>query len=573
MANPTAAAVVLAAGKGVRMRTSLPKVMHPLAGRPLINHVLANLAPVGCDPVVVVIGPGQESVAKAVAPHRTVVQSQPLGTGHAVLAARAALADFAGDVLVVYGDCPFITSATIGRLLARRRQPDDPAAVVLGMRPSDPAEYGRLIVGAQGGLEAIVEFRDATPEQRAIKLVNSGVMAIDGRRLFGLLDRVGNANAKGEYYLTDIVGLARKDGAACAVVEAPAIELLGINSRAELASAEAILQDHLRLRAMANGATLRDPRTVYFSYDTRLGSDVVVGPSVVFGPGVTVEDGVEIKAFSHIEGARIARGAVIGPFARLRPGTVIGEKAHIGNFVEAKNATVGPGAKANHLTYLGDAVVGAAANVGAGTITANYDGFDKYRTEIGARASIGSNTVLVAPVQVGEGAIVAAGSVVTTKVSPDALVVARGRQTEKPGWAAKFREMKKAARNAAVLRHGDKAFTVAVTKSDGTAVPVDPAKLSVVTTKRPEPSAAPPGAAATPAPAPPPSTTPAPAAKRPAKAKPPRGNGKAAPKAMAKPSPKPAPTPKRPAAKKAAKAKKPAPPAKKPVAAAKARRR
>ena len=535
MAKSNAAAVVLAAGKGVRMHTSLPKVMHPLAGRPMVAHVLANLAPLGCEPVVVVIGPGQDSVAKAVTPHRTVVQTEALGTGHAVLAARAALADFAGDVLIVYGDCPFISPATIGRLLERRRAADGPAVVVLGMRPADPAEYGRLVVDGQGRLEAIVEFRDATPEQRAIKLCNSGVMAIDGKSLFGLLDRVGNANAKGEYYLTDIVGIARRDGAPCAVVEAPAAELIGVNSRAELAAAEAILQDLLRARAMANGATLLDPRTVYFSHDTKLGRDVVVGPSVVFGLGVSVEDGAEIKAFSHIEGARIARGAIIGPFARLRPGTVIGEKARIGNFVEAKNATLGPGAKANHLTYLGDAAVGAGANVGAGTITANYDGFDKYRTEIGARASIGSNSVLVAPVQVGEGAIVAAGSVVTEKVSPDALALGRGRQTEKPGWAAKFRELKAASRNAAVVRHGDKAFTVSVTKPDGTAVPVDPAKLSVVTVKRPEPAVA-----ERSAPAPANDTTPSSPRKPTPKTKPARGNGKAAMKASAKPKPKPA---------------------------------
>jgi len=558
MAKPSAAAVVLAAGKGLRMQTNLPKVMHPLAGRPMVGHVLANLAPLGCDPVVVVVGPGQDSVAKAVAPHPTVVQAEALGTGHAVLTAKSALADFAGDVLVVFGDCPFISSATIGRLLERRRAADGPAVVVLGMRPGDPAEYGRLIVDAQGRLEAIVEFRDATPEQRGIRLCNSGVMAIDGKRLFSLLDRVGNANAKGEYYLTDIIAIARGDGAMCAVVEAPAAELIGINSRAELAMAEAILQDHLRARAMAGGATLLDPRTVYFSHDTKLGRDVTIGPSVVFGPGVTVEDGVEIRAFSHIEGARIARAAVIGPFARLRPGTVVGEKARIGNFVEAKNATLGAGAKANHLTYLGDAAVGAGANVGAGTITANYDGFDKYRTEIGAGASIGSNSVLVAPVQVGEGAIVAAGSVVTEKVSADALALARSRQSEKPGWASKFREMKVASRNAAVIRHRDKAFTVTVTKQDGTVVPVDSAKLGVETVKRTE--ALPPVTEAASLPARPDAAAKNGTSKRKAAS----SNGKAAGKPAAK---------QRAATKKPVPPKKPAVPVKKPVSAAKARRR
>ncbi len=474
MAEIRIAAVVLAAGKGTRMKTELPKVLHKLAGRPMINHVLANLAPLGCERIVVVIGPGMEGVAAAVVPHAIALQTEPLGTGHAVLAARAALQGFAGDVLIVYGDCPFISSATIGKLIARRRAADQPAVVVLGMRPADPAQYGRLIIGADGMLQAIVEYRDANAEQRAITLCNSGVMAIDGKRLFALLDRVGNANAKGEYYLTDIVAIARADGAACAVVEAPADELIGINSRAELGAAEAILQNRLRAQAMENGATLIDPQTVFLSFDTRLGRDVVVGPNVVFGPGVEVADGAEIKAFCHLEGARVATGAAIGPFARLRPGTVIGERARIGNFVEAKNANVGPDAKANHLTYLGDAVVGAGANVGAGTITANYDGFNKHKTEIGADASIGSNSVLVAPVKVGRGAIVAAGSVITQSVSADALALARGRQTEKAGWAAKFRESKGALGKGTVIRHGDKAFRVTITRPDGTVLPTGP---------------------------------------------------------------------------------------------------
>jgi bifunctional UDP-N-acetylglucosamine pyrophosphorylase/glucosamine-1-phosphate N-acetyltransferase len=492
MAEIRTAAVVLAAGKGTRMKTELPKVLHPLAGRPMIDHVLANLAPLDCERIVIVIGPGMEGVAAAVAPHATALQAEPLGTGHAVLAARAAMQGFSGDVLVVYGDCPFISTATIKQLIARRRAADQPAVVVLGMRPADPAQYGRLIVGADGLLQAIVEYRDAGAEQRAITLCNSGVMAIDGKRLFALLDRVGNANAKGEYYLTDIVAIARADGAACAVVEAPADELIGINSRAELAAAEAILQNRLRAQAMENGATLIDPQTVFFSFDTRLGRDVVVGPNVVFGPGVEVADGAAIKAFCHLEGARVAAGAAIGPFARLRPGTVVGERARIGNFVEAKNANVGPGAKANHLTYLGDAVVGAGANVGAGTITANYDGFNKHKTEIGADASIGSNTVLVAPVKVGRGAIVGAGSVITQSVSADALALGRGRQTEKPGWAAKFRESKGALGKGTVVRHGDKAFRVTITRPDGTVLPTGPATVRIAPSKpTPEPASAP----------------------------------------------------------------------------------
>jgi bifunctional UDP-N-acetylglucosamine pyrophosphorylase/glucosamine-1-phosphate N-acetyltransferase len=448
MPQPRAAAILLAAGKGTRMKSELPKVMHRLAGRPMIDHVLANVDPLGCDPIVVVVGPGMEDVARAVAPRPTVVQMEQLGTGHATRTARSLLNGFAGDVLVLFGDSPFVSTATLQRLVERRRAGDDPAAVVLGMRLADPAQYGRLVTGADGRLEAIVEYREANAEQRRIDLCNSGVMALDGKRLFGLLDKIGNSNSKREYYLTDIVAIARAAGGSCAVVEAPAAELVGVNSRADLAAAEALLQERLRARAMEEGATLLDPKTVYFSWDTRLGRDVVVAPNVIFGPGVAVADRVEIKGFCHIEGARIEAGAIVGPFARLRPGAIIGESAHIGNFVEVKNAKVGTGAKANHLTYLGDATVGAAANVGAGTITANYDGFDKHVTEIGPGASIGSNSVLVAPVKVGAGAIIGAGSVITTDVPADALSVARGRQSDKPGWAAKFREQKKAAKSA-----------------------------------------------------------------------------------------------------------------------------
>lgn len=493
-----AAGVVLAAGKSTRMKTALPKVMHRLAGRMMIEHVLANLSPLKCDPVVVVIGPSMEDLAAAVAPNPTVVQERQLGTGHAVLAAKPILGEFAGDVLVVFGDCPFISPDTISRMLTRRRAADEPAVVVLGMRPADPAEYGRLMVDENGMLEAIVEHRDATPAQRSIALCNSGVMAIDGRRMFGLLQRVGNSNAKGEYYLTDIVGIARSDGANCAVVEAPADELIGINSRAELAAAEAILQDRLRAQVMAAGATLTDPKSVFLAADTKLGRDVVVGPNVVFGPGVTVDDGAEIKAFCHIEGSRIARGATVGPFARLRPGTAIGEKARIGNFVEAKNATLGPGAKANHLTYLGDASVGAGANIGAGTITANYDGFNKHRTDIGAEASIGSNSVLVAPVSIGRGAMVAAGSVITQNVSPDALALARGRQQEKQAWAAKFRESKGCPNKGTVVRQGNKSFRITITKSDGTVLPTTAAVAPALIMEPSEPANPPSGASEAP---------------------------------------------------------------------------
>ena len=448
MADPKAAAIILAAGKGTRMKSHLPKVLHPIAGRPMIGHVLDSLAPLGCAPIVVVVGPGMEALSKAVAPNRTALQAEQLGTGHAVLAAKAALGQREGDVLVLYGDTPFISTRTFEALLARRRAEDRPAVVVLGMRPDDPTGYGRLLVDGKGRLEAIVEHRDATAEQRRIGLCNSGVMAVDGELIWDLLGEVGNDNAKGEYYLTDIVAIARRRGFVSAAVEAPAEELLGINSRAELAAAEALLQGKLRASAMEGGATLIDPASVWFSFDTRLGCDVVIGPHVVFGPGVEVADGVIIRSFCDLEGARIETGAVIGPFARLRPGSVIGPKAKVGNFVETKNTTLAAGAKANHLTYLGDARVGAKTNVGAGTITCNYDGFGKYRTEIGAGAFIGSNSALVAPVTVGDGAIVAAGSVITQDVAADALAVGRGRQVEKSGWARLFREKKQASKQS-----------------------------------------------------------------------------------------------------------------------------
>ena len=430
------------------MKSRLPKVLHPIAGRPMIGHVLDSLAPLGCAPIVVVVGPGMEAVSKAVAPNRTALQTEQLGTGHAALAAKAALGQREGDVLVLYGDTPFISTRTFEALLARRRAEDRPAVVVLGMRPEDPTGYGRLLVDGKGQLEAIVEHRDATAEQRGIGLCNSGVMAIDGALIWDLLGEVGNDNAKGEYYLTDIVALARRRGRVSAAVEAPAEELIGINSRAELAAAEALLQDKLRARAMEGGATLIDPASVWFSFDTRLGCDVVIGPHVVFGPGVEVADGAIIRAFCDLEGARIEAGAEIGPFARLRPGSIIGPKAKVGNFVETKNTTLAAGAKANHLTYLGDARVGAKTNVGAGTITCNYDGFGKYRTEIGAGAFIGSNSALVAPVTVGDGAIIAAGSVITQDVAADALAVGRGRQVEKSGWARLFREKKQASKQS-----------------------------------------------------------------------------------------------------------------------------
>jgi bifunctional UDP-N-acetylglucosamine pyrophosphorylase/glucosamine-1-phosphate N-acetyltransferase len=437
------ACVILAAGKGTRMKSALPKVLHPLAGRSMVGHVLQAVASLAPERVAVVVGPDMETVTKAVAPVPSVIQTQQLGTADAVRAADPILEGFAGDVLVLYGDTPLLTPETLARMVAARRGAGDPAVVVLGFRPADPGAYGRLILDLDGGLDRIVEYADANPAERSVGLCNAGLMAFDGRRLAELLAAIGSDNAKGEFYLTDAVGLARQRGWGCAVVEAEADEVLGVNSRAELAGAERILQNRLRRAAMDNGATLLDPETVYFSTDTRLGRDVVVAPNVVFGPGVTIADRVEIKAFCHLEQVTVAEAAIIGPYARLRPGAEIGPGAHIGNFVEIKNATVAAGAKVNHLTYIGDATIGAKANIGAGTITCNYDGFAKHRTEIGAGAFIGSNASLVAPIRIGDGAIVGAGSTVTQDIEADALSVARGRQQSYPGWAARFRRAQK----------------------------------------------------------------------------------------------------------------------------------
>ena len=449
MTDRKSAAIVLAAGKGTRMKSALPKVLHPIAGQAMVCHVLARLAELSLDRCAVVVGSGAEEVAAAVAPIPTVLQDPPLGTAHAVLAARPYLIGFEGDVLIVFGDTPLITTQTVSRMLDARRAAADPAVVVMGFRPDDPAEYGRLVTGADGALEAIVEHREASEDQRAIGLCNAGIMAVDGRHLLLLLEAVGNDNAKGEYYLTDIVAIARSRGLACAVCEiADPDEVMGINARAELAIAESVIQRRLRAHAMAEGATLLDPDSVYFSHDTVLGRDVSVGPQVFFGPGVKVGDRVDIRAFCHLEDAVVADDSVIGPFARLRSGTRLGPQVHVGNFVEIKAAIIEQGAKVNHLSYVGDARVGARANIGAGTITCNYDGFFKSRTEIGAGAFIGSNTALVAPVTIGEGAITGAGSVITQDVPADALAFERGRQTVKAGWAESFRRLRRAEKEA-----------------------------------------------------------------------------------------------------------------------------
>ncbi len=438
------------------MKSDTPKVLHPLAGQPLVGHSLAAADALGAARCVVVVGPDMADVERAVAPHPVVIQERQLGTADAVMAARDVLADAGGGsegatVLVLYADTPLIRPATLTRMLEARRA--GAAVVVLGFRPDDPAAYGRLMLDDAGALQAIVEYRDADESQRALTLCNSGVMAISAAKLWTLLDRIGNDNAKGEYYLTDIVAEARADGLSCAVVEGDAAEVLGVNSRNDLAVAEAVWQQARRASAMAEGATLLDPGTVWFSYDTRIGRDVVIGPSVAFGPGVTVADGAEIRAFCHIEGADIGPGAIVGPFARLRPGARIGAQARVGNFVEVKNAVLGEGAKANHLSYVGDAEVGAGANIGAGTITCNNDGYLKHRTLIGEGAFIGSNTALVAPVKVGKGALVGAGSTITKDVPDDAVAATRARQTVAEGAAKAFRA-RKAAEKAARKKEG-----------------------------------------------------------------------------------------------------------------------
>jgi bifunctional UDP-N-acetylglucosamine pyrophosphorylase/glucosamine-1-phosphate N-acetyltransferase len=444
------AAIVLAAGQGTRMKSSLHKVLHPIAGRPMLLHLLASVRELSPARTIVVVGAGRAQVEAAVAPlgAETVHQAEQLGTGHAVGQAEVALEGFAGDVLILYGDVPLVRAETMRRMVERLHASDAPAAVVLGFRPADPAAYGRVIADGDGRITKMVEFKDASPEERAVTLCNSGLMAVRGEDLFALLARVENSNAAGEYYLPDIVMLAAGDGRASAVIETDAVEVAGVNSRAELAGVEAQWQAQRRVEAMAGGATLIAPDAVWFAHDTVLGRDVTVEPGVVFGPGVTVADGAVIHAYSVLEGATVGEGASVGPFARLRPGAILGEESKVGNFVEVKAATLGRGAKASHLTYLGDATVGEGANIGAGTITCNYDGYLKYRTAIGAGAFVGSNSALVAPVAIGEGAIVAAGSVVTRDVPADALAIARGTQEAKPGWAKRFREMMQARKAA-----------------------------------------------------------------------------------------------------------------------------
>jgi bifunctional UDP-N-acetylglucosamine pyrophosphorylase/glucosamine-1-phosphate N-acetyltransferase len=435
------AAIVLAAGKGTRMKSQRHKVLHPIAGRPMIEHLLGSLAGLQPERTVVVVGEGREQLETHLAGRAEFVLQQPqLGTGHAVQQAEAALAGFDGDVLILYGDVPFVRTETMQAMLGRLNADDRPVAVVLAFEPDETLEYGRVI--ADGGrINWMVEHKDASEDERACRLCNSGLMAARAEALFALLAQVGNDNAQGEYYLPEIVNIAIKQGGLCAVVTTDdPDEVAGINSRAELAEAEARWQRRRRARAMADGATLTAPDTVFFAWDTVLGRDVTIEPNVVFGPGVSVADGATIHAFCHLEGASIGEGASVGPFARLRPRTKLAKHAKVGNFVEVKNAEMGEGAKANHLTYLGDATIGAGANIGAGTITCNYDGYFKHRTVIGERAFIGSNSALVAPLIIGADAIVAAGSAVTRDVAAGELRMVRAEQLVKPGWADHFHD-------------------------------------------------------------------------------------------------------------------------------------
>jgi bifunctional UDP-N-acetylglucosamine pyrophosphorylase/glucosamine-1-phosphate N-acetyltransferase len=442
MPQRTCLAIVLAAGEGTRMRSARPKVLHEIGGRPLLAHVLAAAQDAGCSDIALVVGPDHAALselARALAPHAQVFeQRERLGTAHAVLAAKPAIEHGADDILVMFADTPLVRRETLSRL--RDALAQGAGVAVLGFTPENPAGYGRLLTKA-GELVAIREERDATAEERKIGLCNAGLMALCGSRALDLLARIGNRNAKGEYYLTDAVATARDLGLKAVAIETGEDDVRGINTKAQLAQAEAVLQQRLRAAALDAGVTMTAPETVFLSADTKFGKDVTIEPNVVFGPGVTVDDGASIRAFSHLEGAHVGKGARVGPFARLRPGADLGADVHIGNFVEVKAAEIEAGAKANHLAYIGDSRVGAGANIGAGTITCNYDGVNKHRTDIGKDAFIGSNSSLVAPVKIGDGAYIGSGSVITQDVPADSLALERSAQTIKPGWAKRLRQV------------------------------------------------------------------------------------------------------------------------------------
>lgn len=434
------AAIILAAGKGTRMKSDTHKVLHKIAGKPMLSHLMDSVDALNPAKKVVVVGSGKDQLEAALAGSADLAVQEPqLGTGHAVQMAQTALSDFTGDVLILYGDVPFVPTATMQAMVDRLHTEDAPAVVVLAFEPDDTKAYGRVITDRDRIIK-MVEHKDASEAERACRLCNSGLMAVKAEDLFDFLNRVTNDNAAQEYYLTDIVNIANDDGRHCAVVSTDPFDVAGINSRAELAQMEGEWQDRRRAAAMADGATLISPETVWFSADTQIGRDVIIEPNVFFGSGVKVADNVTIKANCHIEGASLANGVQVGPFARLRPGAVLEEDAFVGNFVEMKKSTLGKGAKASHLTYLGDATVGAGANIGAGTITCNYDGYFKYQTVIGENAFIGSNSALVAPVTIGRDAIVAAGSAVTRNVADGELRMVRADQLVKPGWADRFHD-------------------------------------------------------------------------------------------------------------------------------------
>lgn len=442
------AVVILAAGRGSRMKSDVPKVLHHVAHAPLLVHAMQSAQSVDAAHMVVVTGHGGEAVGKAAQaydPNTIIVtQEEQLGTAHAVQQAAAALSDFDGNVIVLYGDTPFIKENTLRDMLTARE--NGASVVVLGFEAAEPRLYGRLVKGADGGLDAIVEAKDATPAQLAINLCNSGVICADCGTLFKLIETIEANNGSGEYYLTDVVELARSMDHACAAIIRSEAETMGVNSRADLATADAAFQTRMRTEALQNSVTMHAPDTVFFAYDTNLGRDAVIEANVVFGPAVTVESGALIRAFSHLEGCHVSQDAIVGPYARLRPGVKIGNGARVGNFVEIKATTVGEGAKVNHLSYIGDAEVGDAANIGAGTITCNYDGVFKHQTIIGKRAFIGSNTALVAPVRVGNDAMTGSGSVITEDVPEEGLAIARARQANKPGLALRFLNRLKATK-------------------------------------------------------------------------------------------------------------------------------
>ncbi|MDG1707801.1 MAG: bifunctional UDP-N-acetylglucosamine diphosphorylase/glucosamine-1-phosphate N-acetyltransferase GlmU [Emcibacteraceae bacterium] len=436
MAQSDLAIIILAAGKGTRMKSNLHKVLHPIGGRPMLEHLMATVDELSPTKKVIVVGAGKEQVENAVGDRAEVVLQEPQnGTGHAVQVTKDALQGFKGRVLILYGDVPMVSVDT---MFDMAKNPAD--VVVLGFKPSDAKTYGRLKVNQQGDLDAIIEYKDANVAEREIELCNSGIMAINGEHMFDLLNLLNNDNAAGEYYLTDVVDIANSKNLHCTVTMATEKEVTGINSRSELAYAEKMFQQSRRQSFMDEGVSLLDPDTIYFSYDTKIGQDVTVGPNVFFGPGVTVDDNVTINAFCHLEGATIGSGSSIGPFARLRPNAKLAEDVKVGNFVEIKKADIEAGAKISHLSYIGDARIGKNANIGAGTITCNYDGFFKYHTDIGEGAFIGSNSALVAPVNIGDGAIVGAGSVITNVVDSDALAITRAKQRGLGSWAAKFRK-------------------------------------------------------------------------------------------------------------------------------------